>query len=1049
MSNLQIQRWTAKEVADWLRGLDDCLHPYIQAFLGKGYAGERLMRLTPQDLDDLKITKLGHQEVLLEAVELLKSINYDQPEENLQSVLLHLNTKATNLKNELEKLLPAAEQAAHIQSGSISLPANILLRIADTVTAAKTLISWLDRPPFCKGDDDFQVVRREVLQHALDITQSVQRSIDIRAAVNTIKTCSDELMQLTDSTIKQATDPLVISPTFIDEVTIKKKHQDEELGLFLKTSSIDGVHFITGTKDQSAAGVVGKVHSGDEVLCVNYQTVIAWEHKKVIDLVKEDPMTVTLTLRKRPKNLSTSGQYQRSPQTSFPIYGGRIRPPVQEKTHAQRSRKNSDPTTLRVVMRERDEPTPGPRGAHSDNETTEPLDIDSSFDDSRKIVRRETAGASMMQLRRPPGGSKSNRHSDGRPRSLPEDIAEVITNTAVEDWLRTPITGSPPSSDSQQTPSPKADATTVVKKEDEKKKKSVRINTNNNTETSYDNDRKLSSVSTISSMSQTSQASQMSQFSPSSNSTSVPTYKTVIMSDGQEVNVPRRKKKRRYTVNKHISCVDLGPGECEGLLHLRKKQKRLGTYKWSEMWFVLKEYVLYYYERKEDAKAKGVICLPGYKIQEAPEIKKEFAFKAVHDNTQAVYLHGATQSDKLKWIEKLGLAAILCNASPNRMRQSRIWKEGLVKRAEPEAVEDPSKPMPNIDGFHDHSDSEDEKSVKSEDTSSERGSIPSGEDQPDTPQRPPLLKGQAFELSPTSPPYSFNKHSPVTSPTSRTSLSPPHHNFSKYSNSATSPTANQSPFMRRLKGTTSGSSPSTPTNSPMGSPTILKRMMTAIRRRSETVLTFHPDQFTDGEPKSPQKQMQRSVSSPEFLEGSPEGDMLKHYSSLKSSNVPVIGLDRTKAARISRRESQKRADWYRQQLQKTRTARNDKTLAKRALQQSLMDRKDELQRIEAFFKASIDHKNLQEWKSQNEHIVTHTIDRLNRKQPNDSPQTRDSSSEGASESASAGDVSIEGTPAEALSSVEGLEQISGMARSSLVLSPGRPRAESECSETSI
>ncbi|XP_072018642.1 connector enhancer of kinase suppressor of ras 2-like isoform X6 [Amphiura filiformis] len=942
MSNLQIQRWTAKEVADWLRGLDDCLHPYIQAFLGKGYAGERLMRLTPQDLDDLKITKLGHQEVLLEAVELLKSINYDQPEENLQSVLLHLNTKATNLKNELEKLLPAAEQAAHIQSGSISLPANILLRIADTVTAAKTLISWLDRPPFCKGDDDFQVVRREVLQHALDITQSVQRSIDIRAAVNTIKTCSDELMQLTDSTIKQATDPLVISPTFIDEVTIKKKHQDEELGLFLKTSSIDGVHFITGTKDQSAAGVVGKVHSGDEVLCVNYQTVIAWEHKKVIDLVKEDPMTVTLTLRKRPKNLSTSGQYQRSPQTSFPIYGGRIRPPVQEKTHAQRSRKNSDPTTLRVVMRERDEPTPGPRGAHSDNETTEPLDIDSSFDDSRKIVRRETAGASMMQLRRPPGGSKSNRHSDGRPRSLPEDIAEVITNTAVEDWLRTPITGSPPSSDSQQTPSPKADATTVVKKEDEKKKKSVRINTNNNTETSYDNDRKLSSVSTISSMSQTSQASQMSQFSPSSNSTSVPTYKTVIMSDGQEVNVPRRKKKRRYTVNKHISCVDLGPGECEGLLHLRKKQKRLGTYKWSEMWFVLKEYVLYYYERKEDAKAKGVICLPGYKIQEAPEIKKEFAFKAVHDNTQAVYLHGATQSDKLKWIEKLGLAAILCNASPNRMRQSRIWKEGLVKRAEPEAVEDPSKPMPNIDGFHDHSDSEDEKSVKSEDTSSERGSIPSGEDQPDTPQRPPLLKDKSCD--------------------------------SEASTSSVPETS---------------SLPGTP----------------EFRRK---------DVFRE------------------------------QIRSFKKAKVGLTGLERS--------TSMKHKGFYQQQLTVARKEQNErveKVLEKRALERTLTDRKDELQRIEAFFKASIDHKNLQEWKSQNEHIVTHTIDRLNRKQPNDSPQTRDSSSEGASESASAGDVSIEGTPAEALSSVEGLEQISGMARSSLVLSPGRPRAESECSETSI
>ena len=73
-----------------------------------------------------------------------------------------------------------------------------------------------------------------------------------------------------------------------------------------------------------------------------------------------------------------------------------------------------------------------------------------------------------------------------------------------------------------------------------------------------------------------------------------------------------------------------------------------------------------------------------------------------------------------------------------------------------------------------------------------------------------------------------------------------------------------------------------------------------------------------------------------LAEGSPEGDMLKHYDSLKHSNVPVLGLDRTKAARISRRESQKRADWYRQQLQKTRDARNDKAIAKRALQQSLL-----------------------------------------------------------------------------------------------------------------
>ncbi len=210
----------------------------------------------------------------------------------------------------------------------------------------------------------------------------------------------------------------------------------------------------------------------------------------------------------------------------------------------------------------------------------------------------------------------------------------------------------------------------------------------------------------------------------------------------------------------------------------------------------------------------------------------------------------------------------------------------------------------------------------------------------DTPQRPPLIKGQAFELSPTSTilPISILEHSPRASPTDKNSpvtsavdndspftspvskdspvispvdkdismspsdtnspmtspkdknspltspldknspvsspvdknsllpsptdtnsLSPQQHTFSKHSNSGRPAMNQQSPFMRRLKATPS-ISPSAPANTPVGSPTILKRMMTAIRRRSET-------QFTEGGygSKSQHRPMQRSVSSPEFL----------------------------------------------------------------------------------------------------------------------------------------------------------------------------------------
>ena len=106
------------------------------------------------------------------------------------------------------------------------------------------------------------------------------------------------------------------------------------------------------------------------------------------------------------------------------------------------------------------------------------------------------------------------------------------------------------------------------------------------------------------------------------------------------------------------------------------------------------------------------------------------------------------------------------------------------------------------------------------------------------------------------------------------------------------------------------------------------------------------------------------------------------------------------------------------------------------------DRKDQLKRLEAFFKGPINHEHVQEWKKQNEELLIHTIERLT-KEKTKKENERDSSSDAASES---GVVSVvEGS----VHADEGLEQISGMARSSLVLEPARPRAESECSETSI
>lgn len=52
-------------------GLDDCLQQYIKNFEREKISGDQLLRITHQELEDLGVSRIGHQELILEAVDLL------------------------------------------------------------------------------------------------------------------------------------------------------------------------------------------------------------------------------------------------------------------------------------------------------------------------------------------------------------------------------------------------------------------------------------------------------------------------------------------------------------------------------------------------------------------------------------------------------------------------------------------------------------------------------------------------------------------------------------------------------------------------------------------------------------------------------------------------------------------------------------------------------------------------------------------------------------------------------------------------------------------
>lgn len=54
-----------------LSGLDDSLQQYIPNFVKEKISGEQLLKISHQDLEDLAMSRIGHQELILEAVDLL------------------------------------------------------------------------------------------------------------------------------------------------------------------------------------------------------------------------------------------------------------------------------------------------------------------------------------------------------------------------------------------------------------------------------------------------------------------------------------------------------------------------------------------------------------------------------------------------------------------------------------------------------------------------------------------------------------------------------------------------------------------------------------------------------------------------------------------------------------------------------------------------------------------------------------------------------------------------------------------------------------------
>lgn len=211
---------------------------------------------------------------------------------------LHVATAARSLHRQLS-----------LKNGESMIETQVLNDITRTIATIKPLICWLDRAPF-KGQFQFTEICRKMLRLGLEMATIAQRERFVEHPVEQIRATAETLERLANYIIQDITDPMLLQPASLNLVTLKKR--ESELGFNIETS-YHGIHRVTDIKHNSPAHNSGKIEDGDEIVQINYQTVVGWQYKTVLLQLRESLPDVLLTLKKRPKHTKIYGQIYMQP----------------------------------------------------------------------------------------------------------------------------------------------------------------------------------------------------------------------------------------------------------------------------------------------------------------------------------------------------------------------------------------------------------------------------------------------------------------------------------------------------------------------------------------------------------------------------------------------------------------------------------------------------------------------------------------------------------------------------------------------------------------
>ncbi|KAM4046168.1 connector enhancer of kinase suppressor of ras 2 isoform 2-T2 [Anomaloglossus baeobatrachus] len=692
-----VSKWSPSQVVDWMKGLDDCLQQYIKNFEREKIAGDQLLRITHQELEELGVTRIGHQELILEAVDLLCALNYGLETENLKTLSHKLNASAKNLQN----FITGRRRSGHYDGkSSRKLPNDFLTSVVDLIGSAKSLLAWLDR--YCHADQDdidnlkkrwighkldkspfaavtdYSVTRNNVIQLCLELTTIVQQECTVYETENKILHVCKTLSGVCDHIISLSSDPLVSQSAHLEVIQLSNIKPSEGLGMYIK-STYDGLHVITGTTENSPADRCKKIHAGDEVIQVNHQTVWYDDEMKTYSWTRISPLiprSPTSGAATPSSTISTPTKRDSSALQDLFI------PPPPAEPYTPRDEKGNLPcedVSRHIVGK------PVTKGSESPNSF-----LDQEYRKRFNTVEEDAVlycyeydkGRSNMQSRR----ESTPTYGKLRPISMPVEYNWVGD---YEDPSKMKRDSRRESSLLRYMSNDKIIQEEFMMQRNTKKdtgKKSKKKGEKNTSPTHYG----LLSGAQMDSLRQ-------EVVSPSVADTA--SYHTFQQSSLQHKSKKRNKGPVPGKSKRRISCKDLGRGDCEGWLWKKKDAKSYFSQKWKKYWFVLKDSSMYWYTNEEEEKAEGFISLPEFKIDRASECRKKFAFKACHPKIKSFYFAADNLDDMNRWISRVNLAASGYAERERIKLDQDYWSESDQEEAETPSTPKQDSPPPPYDTY--------------------------------------------------------------------------------------------------------------------------------------------------------------------------------------------------------------------------------------------------------------------------------------------------------------------------------------------------------------